>query len=187
MSTKNSKKQRESSLRSGLITFTKLHFVFVLILVGQTILYDAAQLIPPDAVLKRWIAISGLLAVNGIIWYLAKSKAGHRLMYKLLLLLMISADIALAAFSVYTQRGMASRAVLLFIIPIIISGLLLSRSALFAAAILCIAVYSLTAISYFVLNFNEGYKVELYGEVGFYSLIMLLIAAFLTKLLKSRE
>lgn len=174
-------------MRDGLITFTKLHFLLVLILIGQTILYDASQLIAPEAVLQRWVAISGLLSVNGIIWYLVKSKSGHIVLYKFLLLMMIIADIAFASFSVYTQRGMASKAVLLFVIPIIIAGLLRSRSALFAAAILCIAAYSLTAVSYFVLNFNEGYKVELYGEVGFYSLLLLLVAALLAKLLKYRR
>lgn len=184
---KKHSKKFEISLRDGLTAFCKIHFILVLVLIGQTILYDTSQLITPDAVLRGWIAISGLLTVNGVIWYLVKSRSGHVLMYKLLILLMILSDVGLASFSVYSQRGMASRAVFLFVIPIIIAGLLRSRSALFATAILCIAAYSLTAVSYFVLNFNEGYKVELYGEVGFYSLMMLLVAALTSKLLKSRE
>ena len=177
----------ESRLRYGLITFCKLHFCLIALLVGQTILYDSSKLITPENVLERWVLISGLLVINGSIWYLVKSKAGHALMYKLLLLAMIVADILLASYSVYSQRGMASKAVLLFVIPILISGLLLSRSAIFATAILCIAAYSLTAVSYFVINFNEGYKVELYGEIGFYSLLMLLIAGLVSVLVKYRE
>ncbi|HEX5796851.1 MAG TPA: hypothetical protein VFX86_00490 [Candidatus Saccharimonadales bacterium] len=180
-------KQSPVNLRKGLIVFSQLHFLFIILLIVQTILYDTSQLITPDYVLYRWVVISALLVVNSVIWYLAHSRSRHALMHKLLLLLMILADVALASFSVYTQRGMASRAVFLFIIPIIVSGLLLSRSALYATAILCIAAYSLSAISYFILNFNEGYKVELYGEVGFYSLSMLFIAGLLAKLLKSRE
>jgi hypothetical protein len=53
------------------------------------------------------------------------------------------------------------------------------RSALFATALLAIATYTTTAISYFVLNFNEGYMAELYGEVIFYSAIFVIVAAFL--------
>ncbi|HYF97275.1 MAG TPA: hypothetical protein VD947_04555 [Patescibacteria group bacterium] len=177
----------ESRLRSGLIAFCKLHFCLIALLIGQTILYDSSKLITPEVVLERWVLISGLLVIIGSIWYLVKSKAGHALMYKLLLFAMIVADIMLASYSVYSQRGMASKAVLLFVIPIVISGLLLSRSAVFATAILCIAAYSLAAVSYFVINFNEGYKVELYGEIGFYSLLMLLIAGLTSVLVKSRE
>lgn len=156
-------------------------------LIGQTIIYDSAKLITPEAVLDRWIATSGILAVTGVIWYLVQSRAGHAGLYKSLLSLIIFSDILLASFLVYSQRGMASNAVFIFIIPIIMSGLLLSRSALYATAVICIAAYSLTAISYFVINFNEGYKVELYGEVGFYSLLMLITAGLLSRLLKSRE
>ncbi len=184
---KRNNKPTETRLRSGLIGFCKLHFVLILALIGQTIIYDASQLITPESVLKRWVAISGLMAVDGIIWYLVKSRSGHIHLYKSLLGLMILSDIAFASFLVYEERGMASRAVFLFVIPIIISGLLASRSALYATAILSAAAYSLTAVSYFVLNFNEGYKVELYGEVGFYSLIMLLSAGLLAQLLRSGD
>lgn len=180
-------KKRKNSVKSGLLTIVKLHFALIALIAGQTILYDASQLITPDIVLKRWIAISLLLAVNGVIWYLLRSRAGHELFNKGLVVLIVLTDIFYASFSVYTQRGMASRAVFMFVIPIIVAGLLLSRSALFATAILSIAAYSLSAVSYFVLNFNEGYKVELYGEVGFYSLAMLIIAGMLAAVLKYRE
>ena len=166
---KKNDKATEASIRSGLLSFCKLHFVLIAVLVGQTIIYDASKLITPEVVLDRWFVISGLLVVNGLIWYLAKSKAGHVMLYKSLLGLMILTDILMASYFVYSGRGMARRAVMLFAIPIIIAGLLKSRSAIYATSVLCIAAYSLTAISYFVINFNEGYKVELYGEVGFYS------------------
>lgn len=181
------KNNNESRLRQSLLGISKVHFLFVLLLVGQIILYDSSKLIPPEIVLERWIAATALLAVTGVIWYLTKVKAGHLSFYKSLLLTYIVSDIALASFLVYSTRGMASRAVLLYIIPIVISGVLLSRAALFAAAILCIAAYSLTAVSYFVLNFNEGYKVELYGEVGFFSIIFLLLASVLSIVLHSKK
>jgi hypothetical protein len=184
---KRNSKPSETRIRNSLAGFCKIQFLFILVFAGQTILYDASQLITPQSVLRRWVAISGLLAVNGGIWYLVRSRSGHRVLYKSLVALMVLSNIAMASFLVYEERGMASRAVFLYIFPIIISGVLLSRSALYATAIFSVAAYSLTAVSYFVLNFNEGYKVELYGEVAFYSLIMLLSAGLLARLLHSGD
>lgn len=93
--------------------------------------------------------------------------------------MIIVADIAFATFNVYTQRGYASKAVLLYIIPIVVATALAKRSSILATALLVIAAYTTTAISYFVLNFNEGYMAELYGEIGFYSGVFLLIATLL--------
>ncbi len=180
-------KTKEPSLVSGLLFFSKAHFVLIAGFIAQTIIYDASKLITPEIVLERWFIISGLLIINGLIWYVCKSKAGNSLVYKSLLSLMVISDILVASYFVYGTRGMASKAVMLYVIPLMISGLTRSRSAIFTTAILSIAAYSLTAISYFVINFNEGYKVELYGEIGFYSFLMLVFAGLLTKLLKSHE
>lgn len=181
------KKLASEEFRKGLLGVCKVHFALVLLLVGQTILYDASKLIPPEGLLDRWVIIAMLLAVTGSVWYFAKSGGGNLVVNKSLLLTLIASDIGMASFYVYDTRGFASRAVFLFIIPIIIAGLLLSRAALFATAILCIAAYSLTAIAYFTWNFNEGYKVELYGEVGFYSAMFLIVAGLLTTILHAKR
>lgn len=170
-----------------MLSFCKIHFALAGLFIAQIILYDASMLIEPKVVLDRWFAVSMLLLVNGFIWYFVKSKSGNIISYKALLLAMMMTDLALASFIVYSTRGMASRAVLLFVIPIIISGLLKSKSALYATAILSIAAYSLTSIAYFVWNFNEGYKVELYGEVGFYSATFLVVAALLSTVLHPKQ
>jgi hypothetical protein len=180
-------KTPESTFRKGLIGISKVHFGLVLLFIAQIILYDTSMLIPPEVVLQRWIAVTGILSITGAIWYFAKVQAGHLVFYKSLLASLISSDIIFASFMVYSTRGMASREVMLFVLPIVTAGLLLSRAALFATAILCIAAYSLTAISYFVNNFNEGYKVELYGEVGFFCVLFLLIAGLMTTVLHPRK
>lgn len=184
---KSINKNDSLSLGPGLLSFCKIHFAMAGLFIAQIILYDASMLINPEAVLDRWFVVSILLLVNGFIWYFVKSKSGDIIPYRALLMSMIMVDLALASFTVYSTRGMASRAVILFVIPIIISGLLKSRSALYATAIASVAVYSLTAIAYFVWNFNEGYKVELYGEIGFYSAIFLVVAALLSKLLRFKD
>lgn len=185
MANKNPK--LEMDFQKGLLGICKVHFVLVILLVVQIIVYDASKLIPPEVVLDRWVVTAMLLAITGSIWYFAKSQNANLLFYKTFLITFIASDIGLASFLVYGTRGFASNAVFLYIIPIIIAGLLLSRSALFATAILCIAAYSLTAISYFVNNFNEGYKVELYGEVGFYSALFLIVAGLLAAILHPRK
>lgn len=181
------KKQQKHWLANSLVRVTHVHFFYVAALVTQIILYDAGKLITPEAVMWRWLATACLLVIVTAVWYLAKLRTYEPNGYKWLLLLLIAADIAIASFCVYTQRGMASRGVMLYAVPIITSAVLLSRTALYGTALLCIAAYFSTAISYFVLNFNEGYKIELYGEVGFYSTLFLILASLLWAVVRTKR
>jgi hypothetical protein len=79
---------------------------------------------------------------------------------------------------------MASRAVLLYIVPIVVSAVLLSRVAVLMTAALATSAYVLTAIKYFVDYFNEGYKAELYTEVGFYCAMFFVVAALLATIIR---
>lgn len=174
-------------LQTGLIRLTRIHFVLVGVLALYIIVSDTTNLITPEVVLQRWTMNAILLAVAVVIWYSARSRNANPMYYRSLIYILILADIALASFSVYTQRGMASRAVLLYALPIIVSAVLLSRTAIFTTAALCTAAYSLSAIRYFVVNFNEGYKAELYTEVGFYSACFFLFAAVLAVLVRFKN
>ena len=167
-----------TNLQPSLLRLSGLHFLYVGALAAQIIVYDAWQLLAPAAVLQRWTATALLLgAVTGI-WYRARPGQTAQA-YRRLAFLLILADIGIATFGVYTQRGMASRAVALYAIPLVVATILRSRAALFATAILCVASYFVAAIAYFVLHFNEGYKIELYGETGFYAATFLLLAGLL--------
>jgi hypothetical protein len=161
--------------------------LYALLFIVQTIIFHASKVITPELLLKRWFAAASLLIVTTGVWLFVRNKQNGPAMYRFLLGLLILADIAFAAFNVYTQRGYASKSVLLFLIPIIVASALLSRAALMATAIVAVAVYSTTAISYFVLNFNEGYMSELYAEVGFYSGIFLLTAGLLWSTVKKHR
>ncbi|MEO8862745.1 MAG: hypothetical protein ABI354_00280 [Candidatus Saccharimonadales bacterium] len=174
-------------LRGNVQRLARIHFLFVGAIVVQIILYDVWKLLTPDAVMKRWIIAAILLLVTTICWYLSKEKLGHSGRYRALVFSLILVDVVVASFLVYVQRGMASQAVALYAIPIVVSSVLLSRAAIMATAFLCTAAYTTTAISYFVLNFNEGYKIELYGEIGFYSVIFFVIAWCLWTLVKSKR
>ncbi len=166
-------------LRTSTIRVSKFHFAYVLLFFAQTVVYHASKVITPELLLKRWVAGAGLLAITVLVWLVARHRSATASGYQLAIGALILADIAFAAFNVYTQRGYASKSVLLFLVPIVVATALVNRSALVATAILAAAAYSTTAISYFVLNFNEGYMAELYGEVGFYSALLLISAGLL--------
>lgn len=174
----NSKQQ--NWLHTSVIRLCRIHFAFVVAYAVQTALHDAWHLIAPNAVLYRWLLTAGLLIVTTTVWYLAKNSTATTNGYKALVFALILADITAISLIVYAQRGMASRAVFLYAIPIAVAAVLRARSALFATAALCAATYTSTAVAYFVLNFNEGYKYELYSEVAIYSFVFFIIAAILS-------
>lgn len=173
-----------SRLRSGVIRISKLYLLLSLIYIVQIIVYDASMLITPDVVLDRWVATTLLAVVAIATWYLAHVRIRSDTVYQLMTWVLVVAGVAFASFNVYTQRGMASKAVLLYLIPVVAATLLASRAALFAAALLSVAAYCLTAVAYFVNFFNEGYKVELYGEIAFYSAIFFVVAGLLWAVLR---
>lgn len=171
-------------LRTGLIRICRVQFVLVAIYAVYTIASDATNLITPDLVLQRWGANAALLAGVGIAWYLAKNSAASSNYYRFLISAVVTLDIGLATFNIYTQRGMASRAVMLYALAIATSAVLLSSTALYLTATLSTAAYSLAAVKYFVDYFNEGYKAELYIEVGFYCAMFFVLAAVLSTLVR---
>jgi hypothetical protein len=167
------------TLKNSLNKVTKIHFIFAGLLAAQVVIYDASKLITPEIVLKRWQIIAGFLAITTAVWYLAKARLDHKVGYTALTGILILTDILLASIFVYDTRGMASRAVLLFTVAIATAAILKNKAALFATAALCVAAYTTSAITYFVVNFNEGYKVELYGEIGFYSAMFFVLAGLI--------
>jgi hypothetical protein len=174
-------------LRVSALRLSRIHFIYALAIAIQIIVFDAGKLITPNIVLLRWLAVALLVVAATGVWVLAHNKNNDANFYKLLIVILISADILFAAYSVYLQRGMAARAVFLFVIPVITSTVLLNRAAIYATAIVSAAAYFVAAISYFVLNFNEGYKLELYGEVGLYATLLLVLAGLLSAFVKFKE
>lgn len=174
---KKSEKISEPS-RSFTIRLTRVHFFYVIAYAGVVLLYDAWRLITHESLLERWTMTVIMLVVTTTCWYAARQRVNSVAYYKYIVSTLILLDIYVAAFSVYTQRGMASRAVTLFAIPIVISSLI-GRSALFATAAFSVAAYSFAAVRYFALHPSEGYKVELYGDLAFYSALFFVLAGLL--------
>lgn len=183
-STAKPKVTLSSWLHISLQRIALFHFVLALGYAIQIMLYDASRVITPQVVWWRWIAVGSLLAASALVWYLAHNQNNDIPTYKRLTFLLVCSDIAFACFNVYTQRGMASRAVALFALAIASAAILLSRAALFTAAIMSAAAYAVTSVTYFTLNFNEGYKAELYGEIIFYSFSFIVLAGLLSTLVR---
>ncbi len=168
-----------SSTSYLLLRICRVHFLYIAAYMLSIIIFDSWNLISHDAVLQRWTLAGALLVINTIIWYLCKLKLANQTVYKVLLVVLILADILFAAINVYWQRGMASKAVFLFAVPIISAAVVRSRSLLLATASLSTAAYSIAAVRYFFSNYGQGLRVELYGEVIFYSLLFFVLAGLL--------
>lgn len=179
--------EKTNSLQESVLRITRIHFFLALAYALSIIVFDSWNLIAPLVILQRWQMAAALLATTTILWCVARNKLTSSVYYKVIVFALVAVDISLATVSVYTERGVDSLAVMLFAIPIIVSATLSSRAVLYATAALCTASYVLAAVRYFVLNFGEGYKVELYGVVGFYSSVFFIIAALLCVLVVPKK
>lgn len=183
------KKQKNDSKRLQLASLrtTKLGFVFVTIYALSTLIYQLWKLMTPEVLMQRWLISVLVLTVITSLWWYSRSRNLSPAYYKGIIFLQIIMYLAIGAYSIYMERGMASNSIILFTIPLIIIALEYSGKALFATATLCSLVYATSAISYFKNYPSEGYKVELYGGILFYVSILYLIAGLLWVLIRSKN
>jgi hypothetical protein len=169
--------------KEQLLRISRVHFIYAFAFVASILVFDAWDLIAPEDVLGRWKIAAFMIITTTLVWYAAKSQTQKTLLFDLCVYTLILMDLYVAGSLVYAERGMASRAVMLFVIPIITAAALQRASALFATASLAVATYTYMAVKYFVDNFNEGYKIELYATLGFYCLIFYVVAWALSALM----
>ncbi len=174
-------------LQLSSLRLSRIRYVLIAIFVGGTLTADAWHLIPPGTVLQRWTYLGILGIVNTVFWYLSRSPSKSEAYYKLLIIAQIAVDILMISLFIYSQRGIASRGVALYALPIVASAVLLTRSAIYATATMCASAYALTAIRYQFLHPGEAYKVELYSELFVYCAIFFLIAAILQIIIRSKN
>ena len=180
-------KKVNQKLKANLSLMLNIHFLYIIALVIQLIAFDAGNLIEPIVVFRRWILLVSSLVVIIFLWFISRKSNVSQAILRRVIIALIVVDVSIASFYVYTQRGMASKAVFLYIVPLLVAACIQRKIALFSASVLCVAAYLIAAIGYFKLNFNEGYKIELYGEAGFYSAMLLLIALALWILVRPRK
>lgn len=168
--------KKTKDLQFSLARLVRAHLLYVLVFIGAIIVGDAWNVITTEIVLQRWTIAAVMAIVTAIVWYASRQKTNASSYYQLLVVMFIALDLFVAAYSVYVQRGIASKSVLLFVIPIIVSAVLASRAAVFAVSTIATAAYVLASVRYFYLNPGQAYKAELYGEVAYYIGLMYLVA-----------
>jgi len=174
-------------LQTHILGAARVHFALAAVYLLSIIIFDAWNLITPDAIIQRWMLGAVLLVVTALVWYGVRLSGKSNLYYQSLALALILVDLVLPTYSVYNQRRIASKAVLLYVIPIIVSAILLSRAAIFATATVSVALYTAACVRYFYSNPGQAYKVELYGEAAFYSALLFVIAALLWSLIATNK
>lgn len=180
-------KKHASLLQARLLGVARAHFWYVGFIAISIVAFDSTHLITRESVQRRWTSAVVLLVVATIIWYFVRRNNATEQYYRGLTYALIITDIIFAAYFIYLDRGMASRNVVLFGIPLAVSTLLNSRAALFATAALCTAAYVFATTKYFYDYFNEGYKAELYGVLFFYSACFFVIAAVLWAVIRYQK
>jgi hypothetical protein len=169
------------------VNAARLGFIFLGIYGISIIIYQAWKLMPNDVLRSRWILLLVALTINTTLWFFSRFRKLADLYYLGIVFLQVCMYLAIATFTVYTERGMASNAVILYAIPLAITALTYSGKALFACAVLCSSAYTAAAVTYFNDYPSEGYKVELWGGILFYSLILFLLSMLLWVNIRSRR
>lgn len=149
-------------------------------------IYHAWKIQTPSVLYYQWVAFGMLSLVLFATFVLSKRKGSDNYYY-LLIAVQILTYITYISYIVYTQRGMASSAIILYIIPILIAAVTRASWVVFGTAILSATAYCLSAIKYFKDFPSEGYKAELYGQMLFYFLILLLVARLIHVVLAQKN
>lgn len=166
-------------LQTTAVRITRVHFLYIAAYIIATIVFDSWNLYTHQAVSQLWTAAGVLLAINTILWYLARMKHSKNSFYVAIVLVLVAADIIFASYNIWWQHGLASKSVMLFAVPIVTAATLRSRSTLLAATTLSAVAYSTVSVRYFFTNYGFSYRVELWGTIGLYSAIMFVLALLL--------
>jgi hypothetical protein len=163
-----------------------IHLLYALAYTVTVLLYDAWDLFTPDALAGRWLLAGSAAVLTGLMVYKLNDQNKQPAHYQRLVYLLIGLDIVLAAVGVYFGRGMASRTVALFFLPIIVAAVALKPKHIFLTTV-CALAYAISAKAYFMAHPSEGYKIELYSDLAFYSATFFVAAALLYQFTKHRR
>jgi hypothetical protein len=174
-------------LQATAVRVTRIHFLYVAVYIFSVIIFDSWNLFTHIDIANRWTAAIILLVINTICWYLARIKFLTESIYLVLIVLLIVADIIFAATNVYWERGLASKSVLLFSIPIVTAATLRSRSTLFATTTLSVAAYALSVVRYYNIHYGESLRIELYGYLALLCSVFFILAALLMVIIQPKD
>jgi hypothetical protein len=180
-------KSISSWLQATAVRVTRVHFIYIAAYMASIIIFDSWNLFTHVEIGNRWTAAAILLIINTVCWYIARIKFSLETIYITVVILLVIADIVFAATNVYWERGLASKAVALFAVPIVTAASLRSRSTVLAAASLSTAAYSLSTIRYYNLHYGESFRVELWGYVGLFCAMFFVLALLLMVIIQPKD
>jgi hypothetical protein len=179
-------KAAEPWIRTALRRAARVHIYYVLAYALSLIIFDSWNLITHEGIARKWTIAVVLMIVSVAVWFISKQAIKYTPVYTLAIVALIIADIVFAAYNVSWERGMASKSLLFFIVPIATAALTRSRSILLAATALSTAVYSMVVVRYFHLHYGEGFRIQVYGELFLFGFVFFVIA-WLMRILQREE
>jgi hypothetical protein len=174
-------------LQTTTVRLTRAHFVYLGFYFLSIVIFDASNLYTHMAIAQLWTAGGVLLGMVAFLWAIARLKINDYWFYVIVALALIVADIVFASYLVWWQRGLYSKSVMLFTVPIVSAAALRSRSILLATSAVSAAAYSTISVRYFFTNYGLGYRVELWGTVGFFSAMFFVLALLLMIIIRPTE
>jgi len=156
------KSEKQTYDNISLTRVTRTIFLFTIIFMLSIIVFDSGNLLTRESVIDRASLIFILIVVNTLAWYAAHEKnINSKLAFTAILTILL---IIFAGFMTYWERGMASTSTILYVLPILTIGTLKNRHAIIATSILASATYLFATVKYFNTNFNEGFRIQLWGS-----------------------
>lgn len=162
------KKTTPKDVQLTLTRATRSLYFFITLYAVSIIVFDSGNLITREAVIQRWSIATAAFVVNTIIWYLSADGIKNRSTRFSLTVVLALVFIAFAGFSTYWERGMASTSTIFYVIPLLIAATLKHRHTLLAVTALSAGTYAFAAVKYFNDFFNEGYRIQLWGNLLLY-------------------
>lgn len=181
------KKSELNWLRTNSVRVARVHFAYMAAYAVSIIIFDSWNLFTHEAVSSRWTAAGIVFVLATLAWYVGRMKFKTSSIYVYAVLMLVAADLAFAGLHIYWERGLASKSVILFAIPLITAATLRSRSTLLATAALSTAVYSTAAVRYFYAHYGESFRVELYGYLFLFCSLFFIIAWLLWLIIRPTQ
>ncbi len=160
-------KIKKSNISLLITRATRTVYFFVFFFGLSIIIFDSGNLITREAVIQRWTLLTALLVINTITWIIAATASQKSLKTAGIVLLSLSL-LAFAGYTAYWERGMASTSTIFFVLPLLVVAILKNRHALLATAALSATTYAFAAVKYFNDFFNEGFRIQLWGNIVLY-------------------
>jgi len=144
-------------------------YFFIAFYALSIVIFDSGNLITKEAVVQRWTLATVLLVVNTVAWFLSSQRRHAVNTQRILIAIVVFTLIGFAGYMTYWERGMASTSTILYVLPLLVAATAKNRHALLATATLSAGTYCFAAVKYFNDFFNEGFRIQLWGNLAFYT------------------